>query len=100
MKTLRYHSRSNVAPPSRRLSWRRLAATCDRRPRQSDVRRYWPGGSDCLSAPKNRSRLYERTLGVLIEASSSSSRGPANFGKHPIFMERGSRLAHLRRRWQ
>lgn len=34
-------------------------------------------------------RLYERTLGVLIEASSSSSRGPANFGGYPIFMERG-----------
>ena len=33
--------------------------------------------------------LYQRTLGVLIEASSSSSRGPANFGKYPIFMERG-----------
>ena len=33
--------------------------------------------------------MYERTLGVLIEASSSSSRGPANFGKYPIFMERG-----------
>ncbi len=39
-------------------------------------------------------QVYERTLGVLIEASSSSSRGPANFGKYPIFMERakGSRL--------
>ncbi len=37
-----------------------------------------------------RSRqAYERTLGVLIEASSSSSRGPVNFGKYPIFMERG-----------
>ncbi|HTS38746.1 MAG TPA: aspartate aminotransferase family protein [Candidatus Solibacter sp.] len=34
-------------------------------------------------------QLYERTLGVLIEASSSSSRGPATFGGHPIFMERG-----------
>lgn len=33
--------------------------------------------------------LYERTLGVLIEASSSASRGPVNFGKYPIFMERG-----------
>jgi glutamate-1-semialdehyde 2,1-aminomutase len=39
-------------------------------------------------------QIYDRTLGVLIEASSSSSRGPANFGKYPIFMERsrGSRL--------
>ena len=34
-------------------------------------------------------QIYERTLGVLIEASSSSSRGPATFGKPPIFMERG-----------
>ena len=34
-------------------------------------------------------QIYERTLGVLIEASSSSSRGPVTFGKYPIFMERG-----------
>jgi glutamate-1-semialdehyde 2,1-aminomutase len=34
--------------------------------------------------------LYQRTVGVLIEASSSSSRGPVNFGKYPIFMERGT----------
>ncbi len=34
-------------------------------------------------------QIYERTVGVLIEASSSSSRGPANFGKYPIFMDRG-----------
>ncbi len=34
-------------------------------------------------------QMYEHTLGVLIEASSSSSRGPVTFGKHPIFMERG-----------
>jgi len=46
-----------------------------------------------FSTEKSR-QLYERTLGVLIEASSSSSRGPANFGKYPIFMERaaGSRV--------
>lgn len=37
-----------------------------------------------------RSRqIYERTIGVLIEASSSSARGPVTFGQHPIFMERG-----------
>ena len=41
-----------------------------------------------FSTEKSR-QIYERTLGVLIEASSSSSRGPANFGKYPIFMERG-----------
>jgi glutamate-1-semialdehyde 2,1-aminomutase len=46
-----------------------------------------------FSTEKSR-ELYERTLGVLIEASSSSSRGPANFGKYPIFMDRarGSRI--------
>jgi glutamate-1-semialdehyde 2,1-aminomutase len=45
------------------------------------------------STEKSR-QIYERTLGVLIEASSSSSRGPANFGKYPIFMDRaaGSRI--------
>ena len=41
-----------------------------------------------FSSEKSR-QVYERTLGVLVEASSSSSRGPANFGKYPIFMERG-----------
>jgi len=41
-----------------------------------------------FSTEKSR-QAHERTLGVLIEASSSSSRGPANFGKYPIFMERG-----------
>ncbi len=41
-----------------------------------------------FSTEKSR-QVYERTLGVLIEASSSSSRGPANFGKYPLFMERG-----------
>ncbi|HEV2397222.1 MAG TPA: aspartate aminotransferase family protein [Candidatus Sulfotelmatobacter sp.] len=48
-----------------------------------------------MSFTTEKSRqLYERTLGVLIEASSSSSRGPVNFGKYPIFMERakGSRI--------
>jgi len=38
--------------------------------------------------------LYERTQGLLIEGSSSSSRGPVVFGEYPIFMKegRGSRL--------
>jgi glutamate-1-semialdehyde 2,1-aminomutase len=49
-----------------------------------------PGRGGRLSFRTEKSRqAYERTLGVLIEASSSSSRGPANFGKYPIFMERG-----------
>ena len=34
--------------------------------------------------------LYERSAGVLIEGSSSSSRGPVNYGEHPIYMQRGS----------
>jgi glutamate-1-semialdehyde 2,1-aminomutase len=46
-----------------------------------------------FSTEKSR-QIYERTVGVLIEASSSSSRGPVNFGKYPIFMGsgRGSRI--------
>ena len=42
-----------------------------------------------FSTKKSR-QMYQRTLAVLIEASSSSSRGPATFGQYPIFMERGS----------
>ena len=34
-------------------------------------------------------QLYQRTQGVLIEGSSSSSRGPVNYGDYPIFMQRG-----------
>jgi glutamate-1-semialdehyde 2,1-aminomutase len=52
-------------------------------------------GREFLTFSTEKSRqLYERTLGVLIEASSSSSRGPATFGKYPIFMERG-RGSHI-----
>ena len=40
-------------------------------------------------ATEKSRQMYERTLGLLIEASSSSSRGPATFGQYPIFMERG-----------
>jgi glutamate-1-semialdehyde 2,1-aminomutase len=35
-------------------------------------------------------RLYQRSTRVLIEGSSSSSRGPANYGEYPIFMQRGA----------
>ena len=35
-------------------------------------------------------QLYQRTLDLLLEGSSSSSRGPANYGEYPLFMERGS----------
>ena len=51
------------------------------------------GGLLPYSTEKSR-KLYERTIGVLIEGSSSSSRGPATFGKYPMFMDRarGSRI--------
>jgi glutamate-1-semialdehyde 2,1-aminomutase len=51
------------------------------------------GGRLAFSTEKSR-QIYERTVGVLIEASSSSSRGPLNFANYPIFMEsgRGSRI--------
>ena len=35
-------------------------------------------------------QLYQRTLDLLIEGSSSSSRGPANYGEYPLFMQRGN----------
>jgi len=38
---------------------------------------------------KKSQQLYQRTLGVLIEGSSSSSRGPVNYEEYPIFMKRG-----------
>ncbi len=34
-------------------------------------------------------RLYQRASGVLVEGGSSNSRGPANYGDYPIFMQRG-----------
>ena len=34
--------------------------------------------------------LFERALNVLVEGGSSPSRGPANYGAYPIFIERGS----------
>jgi len=33
--------------------------------------------------------LYRRSQSILIEGGSSSSRGPANYGEYPIFMQRG-----------
>jgi glutamate-1-semialdehyde 2,1-aminomutase len=45
--------------------------------------------ADPVFTTEKSRQVYERTVGVLIEASSSSSRGPANFGKYPIFMDRG-----------
>ena len=44
-----------------------------------------------MALPTERSKqLYQRTLDLLIEGSSSSSRGPANYGEYPLFMQRGS----------
>ncbi|MFZ0958350.1 MAG: aspartate aminotransferase family protein [Candidatus Sulfotelmatobacter sp.] len=42
------------------------------------------------SRSEKSKQLYRRTLGLLIEGSSSSSRGPANYGEYPLFMQRGS----------
>src|SRR3984957_19291625 len=68
----------------------RLATGSGRKRRRHDSHRDGcaTGGGLPFITEKSR-QAYERTLGVLIEASSSSSRGPANFGKYPIFMERG-----------
>lgn len=33
--------------------------------------------------------LFERALNVMIEGGSSPSRGPANYGEYPLFIERG-----------
>ena len=33
--------------------------------------------------------LYQRALQVMIEGGSSPSRGPANYGEYPLFIERG-----------
>src|SRR5277367_6015470 len=43
-----------------------------------------------VSRTEKSKQLYWRTLGLLIEGSSSSSRGPANYGEYPLFMQRGS----------
>lgn len=42
-----------------------------------------------MSHVTDRSRqLFDRSRGVLIEGGSSPSRGPANYGDYPLFMER------------
>ena len=43
-----------------------------------------------MSFVTNKSKaLYDRSRGVLIEGGSSPSRGPANYGDYPLFIERG-----------
>jgi glutamate-1-semialdehyde 2,1-aminomutase len=39
---------------------------------------------------KKSKALFERALGVMVEGGSSPSRGPANYGDYPLFIERGS----------
>lgn len=34
-------------------------------------------------------QLFERSVQVMVEGGSSPSRGPANYGTHPIFLDRG-----------
>ncbi|HTW31189.1 MAG TPA: aspartate aminotransferase family protein [Candidatus Sulfotelmatobacter sp.] len=48
-----------------------------------------PMEADLTFETEKSRQIYERTRGVLIEGSSSSSRGPATFGGYPLFMERG-----------
>lgn len=45
--------------------------------------------SAAVFSTDNSRKLYDRSLGLLIEGGSSSSRGPANYGEYPIFMQRG-----------
>jgi glutamate-1-semialdehyde 2,1-aminomutase len=51
---------------------------------------------DCTAAPNtgNSKKLYQRSLGLLIDGSSSPSRGPANYGNYPLFIRsgKGSRI--------
>jgi len=43
-----------------------------------------------LTFETNKSKeLYQRALGVMIEGGSSPSRGPANYGDYPLFIDRG-----------
>ena len=44
-----------------------------------------------MSQTTSKSRqLFERALASLVEGGSSPSRGPANYGSYPLFIERGS----------
>ena len=43
-----------------------------------------------MNYPTENSRaLFERSLKSLVEGGSSPSRGPANYGEYPLFIERG-----------
>jgi glutamate-1-semialdehyde 2,1-aminomutase len=39
---------------------------------------------------RNSAELFRRSLKTMIEGGSSPSRGPANYGDHPIFIERAA----------
>jgi len=41
-----------------------------------------------LSTERSR-ELFERALAVMVEGGSSPSRGPANYGDYPLFLQRG-----------
>lgn len=47
-----------------------------------------------MSKKSRSSELFQRALHVMVEGGSSPSRGPANYGDHPLFVERaeGSKL--------
>jgi glutamate-1-semialdehyde 2,1-aminomutase len=59
------------------------------KPQSRSVGLQLPEGTLTFSTTKSQ-QYYQQTIGKLIEASSSSSRGPATYGAYPIFMERGS----------
>jgi glutamate-1-semialdehyde 2,1-aminomutase len=48
-----------------------------------------PAPKTSLFSTTKSKHLYERSTAVLIEGSSSSSRGPVNYGACPLFMARG-----------
>ena len=48
-----------------------------------------PPKSATVFCTEKSKRLYQRASGLLVEGGSSNSRGPANYGEYPIFMQRG-----------
>jgi glutamate-1-semialdehyde 2,1-aminomutase len=42
-----------------------------------------------MTSTSNSRALFQRALHVMVEGGSSPSRGPANYGDHPLFIERG-----------
>jgi glutamate-1-semialdehyde 2,1-aminomutase len=46
-------------------------------------------GEGMSDSTENSKALFERALQTLIEGGSSPSRGPANYGEYPLFIDRG-----------